>query len=1680
MVAAFLQVPQEVVGALPASASAVPPGPGQFFGARARVLNNVSIAAGATSTVKVAGAGTVPATGVSAVAVEITGKGASAVGDLHVWASGLAEPSVTGARYRSGVWDGQLMIVKVGADGQIKVRNTGTAAVSVYADVHGYWLGQAGSNAGATYVPLNTARIISKQTVAANSTASFPIVGIGGVPASGVAFVAITLIVKSTVTGKVTVYPSGSARPVGSNIEYRPSDYMSNLAIVAPGPDGKATFDNQGSAALTVYADISGYFAAPDSNVAGSTAVTVTPSRIVSNVSVAAGATYTVAPLGKGGVPASGVTAVGVNFTVKSTVANSLRVYPSDQTDPPGGGSVDFQPGDYWANLVLAKLGADGKFVVKNLGTAAATLYLDTYLYFAAPVRPSPPTHVTAVPGDAAATVSWQAPAGSGPAITGYTVTASPGGATATTTGATTATVSGLSNGTSYTFTVTASSASGTSAPSAASDPVMPRPASKPDRPFVTDVYARDTAVRVSWAPPADGGASLTKYVVTAAPGGARVETPPDATETIVPGLTNGTSYTFTVTAVNGLGEGQPSAPSNPVEPQPAQVPMTPPGLLAVPLDGRIDVQWSPAVDGGAPITGYTVTAQPGGTTVKTAPDTTAAALTGLANGTAYTVSVVAENTAGTSEAAVASAVTPSAARAPAAPTHVTVGTPAAGSAEVSWTAPADVGTSPITGYTVTASPGGKTVTSGTTTATITGLDPATAYTFTVKASNAAGAGPASAPTPSVVPNLTPQPGQPAPVMLTPAAVATLREVRGDGTLVFENPPAEVTGLTAGTLICLDQTPQTPEGMFARVLAVKGQSGLILVSTAQASLSDAYTEAGFALDTDIDTGDTLHFTPALPGVRLSKPVIKDNAAITAGEPGAELGIKQQALVAVLQYEHRVRGRTTAKIEGELEIHPKLKTNPSANASGRGTDYRASVKTKAELRVKGHVVLDDVSTPRLRLGAIKGPCFTVRVGRIPILVCLRFVVELSVELTSGVGVTYAVRYEKELGTQCHLGKATTCQGFSSGAGASLDQGLGVYGEAGITVSIPVDTQFLLWGVVGGGLVATPSVQFEADTTQSPWWEVRFALSLGVFVGMSSVGKDYAVYRNDNLIPLLFYTIAQGGDFYGIAVQPTVSRIDPGERLLLKAVVSRYPDDIPRRWRLVSGPGSLTPDGTYIADRVGAAEVEVVAPSDGSHPELTGRGVIVIGSGYGSPSEPLDDGLTHWGVNRLSVSWKPPKSAGTSPVLEYVVIARPADATAGATTTMAYGQPQETHTLLHGLYSSRPIDWITTVYARNAAGNSGPSQSVVSSPLDVTFPGPPYGDDLAIDSQVYPDPDTTQVAGAKFGAAISGDGRYVFFLTQKRSNLAPADVRDPAGTAPVILRKDTTTGQIVVASRGADGHTPSTGGFSDHWYVSRDGNVIAFTEANGRVIVHDIAAQTSWVLEDGAGIRGISETGQVVLYFKYLPTSRNNWDLYRQVKGGPPQKVTNCPGVLQPTCPGSFGSMSGDGTKVVWDDRATASGQGARTLLYDATTNNTKQLFGGADTVDPIISGDGIVVAVRYFDPSGSTGLVIRRTDSPAPGPADIAIPDQAAGFGTAIALNRDGRVLAYDWYSDYGEVAGERLYTYSASGTHMAGGSMSTWPDSAALTDDGRKVVYTLGHKNSLINVPGVWWDDLTP
>ncbi|MFC4592031.1 fibronectin type III domain-containing protein [Sphaerisporangium corydalis] len=1750
-----------------------------------RVLAGVSIAAGATSTLKVTGVGTVPATGVSAVSVNLAAAGASAAGALIVYPSDLAAaPAVTGSRYRSGVWENQSMVVKTGSDGQIKVKNTGSAAVSVYADIDGYFTGQAGASAGATFVPLDPARIISNQSVAADSTATFTVVGAGGIPVTDVAFVSFTLIVKSAGSGKITLYPSGTAKPAMADMNYRPSAYMSNLAIVAPGTDGKIAVNNSGTSPVAVYVDIDGYFVAPRSATAGSAAIPVAPSRIVSGTSVAAGATYTVAPLGQAGVPTGLVSAVAVNLTAKGTAAGALVIYPSGQANPPTAGSVQYQASDFWANVVLAKLGADGRFVVKNTGSAAITLSVDTFAYFRTPGPPLAPTAVTATPGDAGATVTWTAPSDGGAPITAYTVTAGPGGARASSTGATTATVTGLTNGTAYTFTVTATNAIGTSAasaPSAAvtphaavsrpgaplgvtatagdgvatvtwqapssggspitkytmtaipggttttttgttttvsgltngtaytftvtatnaigtsdasapSPPVTPGRAVPPGRPFVTEVEPRDSAVQVGWAPQGNG-ATVTEYVVTASPGGANVRITAPETTAIVGGLVNGTSYRFTVAAVNSAGTGEASWPSDPVVPVPAAVPLKPVAMQVFSGDRTLDVQWVAPLDGGSPITGYTVTLSPGGTIVRLPAGTTVTRVAGLTNGTAYTVSVVADNAAGSSDAAISDPVTPAAVRAPAAPTHVVAAASANGAFTVSWQPPIDAGTSAITSYTVTAGPGGKTVTSTTTSATITGLAPATGYTLTVTATSAAGV---SAPSVATDPLYPARGIKQAPLVLSNADLATLRAVHSDGTLIFDQPPAEIAALTTGMIIYGPVTAMLPQGFLGRVFQVTKQNGLFIVTTTTAALADVFSDGDMWMDVPLDSGD-MTFVPTGPGVRVVAPTVNGEAVRALGRGtvagGPTVGWRNGGIVLEISQKFESGGKPpmNAAIEAQGELKPHPKFHARLNGSNPYVDFGLTGDVSFELRGKVGFTAE-VSPPARELGFIEGPCFPVAEYTV---LCLRANAKLKFEADGSVGVTVAASWKRTVGMTCHVSSATSsCDGVNTGEGLSLPKAVEAYGDANVTVSVPMDMQFLIDHVVGPAPTIAPYLQFKADTTQDPWWEIRLGAKIGIAVDLVVIEKDFSPYRNDDLKDY-FVTLASGGPFWGLQIVPQNGTTTVRLPYTFGYKVSHYPDDVPVTWS-VKDDTSATIDahGQFLSDHPGAFTVKADAAQSGAHPALHAQAGMTVGGIFGAPTPPtIDD--TRWShptVGGIAVSWRPPADAGASALTGYVIVAQATGSThVPSPITTAYADGDATHQLIQGLAPG--TTYVVSVIARNSSGSSAPSEPSALAPLDVTFPGPPstLGADLASSTETTGRPDSTGAAGGFGGGSMSGDGQYIVFETQGRSNLMPHDspYYNPASKYTYVIRKKATGagGGSVVASIEPNGQ-PSYNMYTDP-LISRDGNVVAYTGFSyasptiSRGVVRDIAAGTSWTTEDNGLIGGVSDNGQVVVYWKSAPGQAS--DLYRQARGASPQKLSDCTGTSGPRCPLTVASraiLSGDGNRVVWSTLDDANV--GHSWLYDATTGATTEIFPGSGVVAPLISGDGQVATFSYRSLTSSMPcVVVMRLSGAAPTDADCRITDTGSTRAQAIFLSKDGRVFAYR----YTEFAGGRgrtsLRVYFGTGTsHIAGGSPDTWPTIAFITDDNAQLVYSLWHETfqgsvyTATTVPGLWLD----
>jgi hypothetical protein len=249
--------------------------------------------------------------------------------------------------------------------------------------------------------------------------------------------------------------------------------------------------------------------------------------------------------------------------------------YPAPSPPPVGGGDYDSAP----LHAIPNTTSANGVYAIGTTSTFP-TLTFNANNYWVDPIfAPIPPpgqvTGVTAMGGFDSAHVSWSAPTTGGTTTT-YTVTPYIGSTpqTPTTVSApeTSASLSGLQQGNTYTFVVTASNPNGSGPPSAASNAVNVTGPTAPYPP--TDVKATPAGgqAQITWTAPFDNGSAITSYTITPYVG-STAQTPVQvndgsATSATVKGLTNNTAYTFTVSATNSLGTGTASAASSAVTPQ--------------------------------------------------------------------------------------------------------------------------------------------------------------------------------------------------------------------------------------------------------------------------------------------------------------------------------------------------------------------------------------------------------------------------------------------------------------------------------------------------------------------------------------------------------------------------------------------------------------------------------------------------------------------------------------------------------------------------------------------------------------------------------------------------------------------------------------------------------------------------------------------------------------------------------------------------------------------------------------------------------------------------------------------------------------------------------------------------------------------------------------------------------
>jgi len=236
--------------------------------------NTGALAAGQTFVLPVTGRGTIPASGVGAVAINVTVVGPTVGNFVSVFPGDTSLGGTSNINFSAGQTIANMVITKVSAAGTIAIYNN-AGATQIVVDVVGWFptVSDFHSFAPQRFVDTRAPGYPSYggSTIDGQYQAIGPIVpggyldltmlGRGSIPASGVGAVALNVtVVGSTGSNYLTVYPFGGIEPTVSNLNFVAGDTIANMVIVKLGAGGKITiYNNAGNTPVLV--DVVGWFA---------------------------------------------------------------------------------------------------------------------------------------------------------------------------------------------------------------------------------------------------------------------------------------------------------------------------------------------------------------------------------------------------------------------------------------------------------------------------------------------------------------------------------------------------------------------------------------------------------------------------------------------------------------------------------------------------------------------------------------------------------------------------------------------------------------------------------------------------------------------------------------------------------------------------------------------------------------------------------------------------------------------------------------------------------------------------------------------------------------------------------------------------------------------------------------------------------------------------------------------------------------------------------------------------------------------------------------------------------------------------------------------------------------------------------------------------------------------------
>jgi hypothetical protein len=358
---------------------------------------------GGTLDLRVADGVRVPAEA-TAVVLNVTATRATSATDVRVYPtpSDGSMPTVSNLNVTAGVTVANLVTVKVGRDGSVRLRNE-AGSTHLLADLSGYYAERAG---GSTFVPTAPVRLLDSRDGAALRAGEVRQLDVrsarggaaSGVPADATAVVLNVTAVAPTASTDVRVYPTraGGSVPTVSNLNPPRGRTVPNLVVVAVGEGSRISLRNA-AGSTHLLADLAGWFV---SGQGGAAFHPVDPVRLLDTRTpttpplypagtpteparrIGPGQTYELMVAGRGPVPAM-AGAVVLNVTaVNASASTDVRVYPRGGGVVPEVSNLNLVAGQTLPNSVVVQVGRDGRVVLRN-NSGEVSLVVDLAGWFA-------------------------------------------------------------------------------------------------------------------------------------------------------------------------------------------------------------------------------------------------------------------------------------------------------------------------------------------------------------------------------------------------------------------------------------------------------------------------------------------------------------------------------------------------------------------------------------------------------------------------------------------------------------------------------------------------------------------------------------------------------------------------------------------------------------------------------------------------------------------------------------------------------------------------------------------------------------------------------------------------------------------------------------------------------------------------------------------------------------------------------------------------------------------------------------------------------------------------------------------------------------------------------------------------------------------------------------------------